>query len=168
MVYLSLGSNLGDRYTFIKLGLDNLLNIAVGRRIRCSRIYETEPWGVANQPKYLNCVVELESQITPEALLNYTQEIEHKAGRIRSGEPGTVRWGARTLDIDILMFDDMLIEGEILTIPHKLMMQRNFVLVPLAELAPDLLIPGSLKAVQQVLDECQDTISISIWEPDCP
>jgi len=163
MVYLSLGSNLGDMYDFLQLGIDSLCRVAVDKQIRCSKIYETEPWGITDQPNFLNCVVELDCVLTPKVLLDEIHEIEAITGRIRGSEPKMVHWAARTLDVDILIFNDVCINSEKLIIPHKHMLQRNFVLVPLAELVPDLLVPGYLKTVRQGVEECQDSCSLQIW-----
>ncbi len=164
MVYLSLGSNLGDRYRFLKLGLDRLQKLAIDGKIRCSSIYETEPWGLVEQPNFLNCAVELECSISPESLLSEIHEIEINAGRIRGDKSKTVRWGARTLDIDILIFDSRIIDSEILTVPHRRITGRKFVLVPLSELVPNLPVPGYGKTVQQIRDECQDKSKLDLWE----
>ncbi|MBT3233591.1 MAG: 2-amino-4-hydroxy-6-hydroxymethyldihydropteridine diphosphokinase [Calditrichaeota bacterium] len=164
MVYLSLGSNLGDRFNFLQQGIDGLRDVAVDRQIQRSKIYETEPWGNIAQPNFLNCVVEFDYRGTPEALLSEIHEIETGTGRIRGSDSTVTQWMARTLDLDILVFNDVCINSEKLTIPHKLMTQRHFVLVPLAEIAPDLIIPGYLKSVRQCVDECQDICGLKIWK----
>jgi 2-amino-4-hydroxy-6-hydroxymethyldihydropteridine diphosphokinase len=120
-------------------------------KLRKSQIYETEPWGVEDQPLYLNAVVEIYFTGSPEQLLEEIQALEAAAGRIRDGE----RWAARTLDIDILLFGDYIIDSEVLKIPHPLMTERRFVLQPLADLAPELALPGMGMTVAEKLARCQ-------------
>jgi 2-amino-4-hydroxy-6-hydroxymethyldihydropteridine diphosphokinase len=130
LAYLSLGSNLGDRASWLRLGVEV---VAHGEPHRVSSLYETEPVGGPEQGPYLNVVVELETLATPHALLERCQAAEAAAGRVR-----TVRFGPRTLDADVLLVGDLAVDSDELTVPHPRMLERRFVLQPLAELAPSL------------------------------
>ncbi|MGN0941617.1 MAG: 2-amino-4-hydroxy-6-hydroxymethyldihydropteridine diphosphokinase [Selenomonadaceae bacterium] len=135
--YLSIGSNLGDRAKNLEDAIA-LLRCADGVAVeRVSRIYETRPWGKLDQPLFLNIAAVITASVEPIALLDVCQSIEHRLGRVRHEH-----WGARTIDIDILMADGYEIETERLKIPHPYMIKRAFVLVPLAEIAPDVIVSG--------------------------
>ncbi|MDR4505455.1 MAG: 2-amino-4-hydroxy-6-hydroxymethyldihydropteridine diphosphokinase [Candidatus Scalindua sp.] len=149
-VYLGLGSNLGNR----EKNLDDAI-VRIGGcnevRIRTrSGCYETEPLGGPQQPDYLNCVVELQTEIEPLQLLRMFKRIEHELGR-RLG----VRWGPRVIDIDILLFGDMVISYENLKIPHERMHERIFVLEPLSEISPELMHPVLKKNISELLYHCK-------------
>ncbi len=134
-VYLGLGSNLGDRQAYLDAALAALPPaVSVLRR---SPIYETEPWGFADQEKFLNMVVEAETELTPPELLGTLKAIEKQVGR----KP-TFRNGPREIDIDILIYGDTVFAEGGVSIPHPSLAERAFVLAPLADLAPDLNIPG--------------------------
>ena len=137
-VYLGLGSNLGDRAGNLAHGIEGLAQHAV-RPVARSAIYETEPWGPVPQDRYLNQVVRAETELAPRPLLAAALAIERAHGRNRQQE---VRFGPRTLDIDILAYDSLAIRDADLEIPHPRLLERAFVLVPLAEIAPDLLVNG--------------------------
>ncbi len=133
--YLALGSNLGDRLEHLRSAV-RLLSDADGIEVvRSSRVYETEPVGPP-QPAYLNAVVEVGTDLEPGELLAATRAVEEALGRVR-GE----RWGPRTIDVDILTFDDATIDEPELVVPHPRMHERGFVLVPLGELDPDPMLP---------------------------
>jgi len=128
---LGLGSNLGDRLATLQRAVD-LLNAQPGIRvIRSSRVFETEPVGGMEQPEFLNAVLEIESDLEPGDLLAATRLVESALGRTRK-----IRWGPRTIDIDILLIDELTIDDADLTVPHPRMHQRAFVLVPLLDLRP--------------------------------
>ena len=134
--YLALGSNLGDRLENLREAV-RLLADADGVEVtRSSRIYETEPVGPP-QPPYLNAVVEVETTRSPRELLEACRAVENALGRVR-----TERWGARTIDVDVLTYDDQTVDEPDLVIPHPRMHERGFVLVPLGELDPDPALPG--------------------------
>jgi len=146
--YLSLGSNLGDRWEYLKRGVGGL-NRAPGVRVtRLSRVYETEPVGVTGQDLYLNLVAEVETGLSPHQLLQACQAVERENGRVR-----LVRWGPRTLDIDLLLYDGLELDTPELVIPHPRMHQRAFVLAPLAELDGTLVVKG--RPVREWLDDVQ-------------
>jgi 2-amino-4-hydroxy-6-hydroxymethyldihydropteridine diphosphokinase len=134
--YLALGSNLGDRLELLRSAV-RLLSEADGIEVvRSSRVYETEPVG-PSQPAYLNAVVEVRTDLEPAGLLAATRAVEGALGRVR-GE----RWGPRTIDVDILTFDEVTIDEPDLVVPHPRMHERGFVLVPLGELEADPMLPG--------------------------
>jgi 2-amino-4-hydroxy-6-hydroxymethyldihydropteridine diphosphokinase len=127
--FLALGSNLGDRLAHLRAAVAGLPDV-----IAVSRVYETDPvGGPGRQDAYLNAVVELDTDLSPRALLEIGQGLEQAAARVR-----TEHWGPRTLDVDILLVGDLVIDEPDLQVPHPLMWKRDFVLVPLRDLAPDL------------------------------
>jgi len=131
--YVALGSNLGDRERTIRDAAE-----LIGAR-RLSTIRETEPWGVEGHPRYLNAVAEVETELTPRALLDRLLAVEAEFGRVRSGDDPH---GPRTLDLDLLLYGDERIDEPGLTLPHARLHERRFVLEPLAELAPEAVVPG--------------------------
>jgi 2-amino-4-hydroxy-6-hydroxymethyldihydropteridine diphosphokinase len=131
--YLALGSNLGDRLAQLQLGVDALTRVPGVDVLAVSRVYETAPVGGPTQDPYLNAVVAIETDLAPHELLVQCQHIEELARRERAE-----RWGPRTLDVDILLVDDIRVDTEALTIPHPRMWERGFVLAPLRDIAPDL------------------------------
>ena len=131
--FLGLGSNLGDRVERLQGAVDELARITGVRVMAISRVYETAPVGGPPQDAYLNAVVAIETDLEPRDLLRRGQEIEARADRVRAE-----RWGPRTLDVDVLLIDDMRLDDDDLTIPHPRMWERGFVLAPLRDLAPDL------------------------------
>jgi 2-amino-4-hydroxy-6-hydroxymethyldihydropteridine diphosphokinase len=142
-VYLALGSNLGDRHANLAAAITRLRpQVAVAQ---ISAIYESEPAYVDDQPRFLNAVLRGRTQLPPTALLAFLKTIEHELGRL----PGP-RFGPRLIDLDILLYADMLITTDRLTIPHPRMAERPFVLVPLAEIAPDLIPPGWTATISEL------------------
>jgi 2-amino-4-hydroxy-6-hydroxymethyldihydropteridine diphosphokinase len=140
--YLSLGSNLGNRQE----NLDTALKLLAQRMQigKISSIYDTEPMGNPNQPRFLNLACEVFTRLTPEGLLALAKGIELKIGRhSRSGEP-------RTIDVDILLYGDTVMKAKDLEIPHPKMTERQFVLVPLAEIAPDVVHPVTKKTIKEM------------------
>jgi 2-amino-4-hydroxy-6-hydroxymethyldihydropteridine diphosphokinase len=136
-VYLGLGSNLGDRAAHVTRAIE-LLDASSGLSIaRASSIYETAPWGEEQQRAFLNAVVAAQSDIAPGELLALTQSVEQTMGRRR-----TRKWGPRVIDIDILLYGEHIVEEAELRVPHPLLTERQFMLVPLLEVAPDLTLPG--------------------------
>jgi len=146
LVYLSLGSNVGDRQAHLHAALNRLASLDL-RILRVSPIYETEPVEHTAQGWFLNLVAEAEGDLSPSQLLGRMQTIERALGRIR-----TVPKGPRTIDIDILLFGNAVVRTARLEIPHPRMAERRFVLAPLADLAPDLRHPVTQRTVREMLD----------------
>jgi 2-amino-4-hydroxy-6-hydroxymethyldihydropteridine diphosphokinase len=138
--YLGLGSNLGDRASHLQFGLDGMAARA-GRVVAISPVYETEPVGGPAQPDYLNAVVVVETELSPRDLLGVAKALEAEAGR-EPPDPER-RWGPRPLDIDILLVGDERVDEPDLVVPHPRIHQRAFVLAPLADVAPDLVVAPS-------------------------
>lgn len=145
--YIGLGSNLHEPLQQLQKALHSLQNVVGLKILQQSHFYQTPPLGALLQPDYINAVIELETTLSPHALLNVLQIIENAQGRVRNA----MRWSARTLDLDILLYDQLILEDAILTIPHSGLEERDFVLYPLYELNPDLIFPNgkSLKMVIQ-------------------
>jgi 2-amino-4-hydroxy-6-hydroxymethyldihydropteridine diphosphokinase len=145
-VYLSLGSNIGDRDANLRAAMEQL--DAAGIRImRVSPVYETEPVDVTDQRWFLNLVVEAQTELFPVQLLSRTQRIERALGRVR-----TIPKGPRTIDIDILLYGNAVVRSANLEIPHPRMTERRFVLTPLADLAPELRHPVTRRSIRELLD----------------
>jgi len=147
-VYLSIGSNLGDREKYLVEAVAQLENCPQMRRVRMSSLIETKPYGGVEQGDFLNGAVVLDTLLTPRELLDYLHGIENRAGRTRE-----IHWGPRTLDLDILFYDDLIYGDDQLILPHMDLANREFVLKPLCELAPGLRHPISHKTVAQMLAE---------------
>ncbi|HWR59535.1 MAG TPA: 2-amino-4-hydroxy-6-hydroxymethyldihydropteridine diphosphokinase, partial [Thermodesulfovibrionales bacterium] len=130
IAYVGIGSNLGDREENCLKAIRLLSDSGVTFR-KQSSMYETEPWGVKTQPRFINMAIEIETDKTPLELLYYLKAIEQDAGRTETG-----KWGPRVIDLDILLYDDLVINEADLQIPHPHMHERDFVLKPLAEIAP--------------------------------
>ncbi|HTW07271.1 MAG TPA: 2-amino-4-hydroxy-6-hydroxymethyldihydropteridine diphosphokinase [Acidimicrobiales bacterium] len=128
--FLGLGSNLGDRWAHLQAGVAQLPDVYA-----LSSVYETEPVGGPPQGRYLNLVAELRTEASPHELLTAAREAERAAGRVR-----TERWGPRSLDVDVLLVGDLVVDTPELKVPHPRLWERGFVMVPLAELAPELVV----------------------------
>ncbi|EBP3801831.1 2-amino-4-hydroxy-6-hydroxymethyldihydropteridine diphosphokinase [Salmonella enterica subsp. enterica] len=146
IAYIALGSNLASPLEQVNAALKAIADIPDSRIVAVSSFYRTPPLGPQDQPDYLNAAVALDTALASEELLNYTQRIERQQGRERKAE----RWGPRTLDIDIMLFGDKIINTERLTVPHYDMKNRGFMLWPLFEVAPELIFPDGLTLRQQL------------------
>lgn len=144
--FLGLGSNLGDRAYYLEEAISGLASPTI-KIMATSQIYETEPWGVMDQPLYWNQVIEVETTLEPLDLLHVCQEIEHRLGRERK-----VHWGPRTIDIDLLLYDNRVSESEELMLPHPYLEDRAFVIAPLREIAPKLVLPSG-RSISKVSGE---------------
>lgn len=153
-IYLLLGSNLGDSLTMLDKAI-GLVEKNIGRVVNVSSVYSTKAWGMEDQPDFLNQVIEIESSFVPEKILVLVNEIEEKLGRIRN-----IKWHSRIIDIDILYHNNLILDSEHLIIPHPENENRNFVLYPMAEIAPDFIHP-KLKITQaELLSECEDKLAV--------
>ena len=156
-VYLSLGSNVGERDKHLTVAIAALSEHDI-RITRQSSIYETEPVDVEKQQWFLNCVVEAETELMPRQLLHALKEIENAMGRKR-----LVRRGPRVIDLDVLLFGSSTIQAPDLEIPHPRMMERRFVLVPLAEIAPEIRHPAANKNIAELLAGTRDKSAVRVW-----
>lgn len=144
VLFLGLGTNLGDRQQNLQRAVNAL---TAGMRITAvSPIFETPPWGPTDQPTFYNCCLAAETDLTPQQLLSFIKEIENELGRIP-----TYRWGPRLIDIDLLFYDDIILEEDNLTVPHLRIAERAFVLAPLAAIAPDFIHPQTGQSMQALL-----------------
>lgn len=167
--YIALGSNLGDRAAYLRQAVRSLDATGGNNVMACSPVYETEALVLdgAPQPPYLNAVVRLSTMLSPTSLLMLCHEIELAAGRVRDGR----RWTPRTLDLDILLLGSLAVSTPVLTIPHRELANRRFVLQPLSDIAPDLLLPSPIdKSVSQALADCDDALGLTryadVFTPD--
>jgi 2-amino-4-hydroxy-6-hydroxymethyldihydropteridine diphosphokinase len=156
-LYLLLGANLGDRLQSFFLA-QNLIVARVGSILRASSVYETAPWGVLDQPSFLNQVLEIETELSSGEVLPVILAIEQELGRVRHE-----RWAARVIDIDILYYNNLIIDVPGLTIPHPRLQERRFTLAPLAEIARDYIHPVFGKTNLQLLSDCRDESDVSIF-----
>ncbi|QKI89615.1 2-amino-4-hydroxy-6-hydroxymethyldihydropteridine diphosphokinase [Thiomicrorhabdus xiamenensis] len=150
-VFLGLGANLDQPAEQIRAALRALDSLPQSRVIKSSALYTSSPLGPQDQPDYVNAVCLLETQLAPDELLQQLQRLEIEQGRVKKRH-----WGERTIDLDILLYDDLQLQSEHLQIPHSQMHLRDFVLVPLAEIAPGILVPGRDK-VEELIAGLQDS-----------
>jgi 2-amino-4-hydroxy-6-hydroxymethyldihydropteridine diphosphokinase len=159
-VFVGLGSNLGDRLAALRQALDALNALVDVDVVRVSSVYETEPVGVRQQPDFLNAVVEIRCLREPEQLLEAAQEIEQQMGRRRR-----LRWGPREIDIDLLLWGSRVVDSVNLTIPHPELARRNFVLAPLAEIAPEFESPTHKVSLAELFHRSADPSRVRIVAP---
>jgi 2-amino-4-hydroxy-6-hydroxymethyldihydropteridine diphosphokinase len=153
LAYLGLGSNIGDKMAYLNQAIASI-DANLGTVCAQSSVFLTDPWGLYDQPTFLNQVVLVETWLEPELLLQGIQVIERQMGRER-----ITKWDSRIIDIDILFYDQMIYQSETLQIPHPWLEQRNFVLAPLAEIAPAFVHPVSKKTIQELLESSTDPLS---------
>lgn len=156
IVYLLLGSNLGDRNTLINDALREIEQ-HIGPISQKSSLYETAAWGVEDQPVFLNIAIGVKTSLSPLEVLEKALEIESELGRVR-----LQKWGSRLIDIDVIFYGDRIVDmGEKLQIPHPQMQYRKFVLEPLAEIAPKYIHPALKLTVSEILERLSDNLSVS-------
>ena len=148
LAYLGLGTNLGDRESYLAQALKELAGLPTMEIAAVSSIYETAPVGLTDQPDFLNLVVSVRTALSPRELMDALLNIENKMGRVR-----TVRWGPRVIDLDLLLFGDVRVEVPGLSVPHPRLRERSFVLMPLAEIAPNLVLPGQEETVEKLSEK---------------
>jgi 2-amino-4-hydroxy-6-hydroxymethyldihydropteridine diphosphokinase len=157
-VYIALGSNIGDRHKHLENAIELLKTDEQIHLVERSSIYETEPVGYVDQQSFLNMVVHIKTTFSAWELLDVTQSIEHNCGRERD-----IRWGPRTIDLDILLFDQENMMMENLSIPHPRMWERAFVIVPLKEIHPNLYAKHLGQTIQEIYNELPDKEGVTIW-----
>lgn len=165
VAYLGLGGNLGDRLASLTEALRFLDATPGMRRVACSSVYETEPWGITDQPSFLNLVAAFETTLSPQDLLAVCKQVESQVGRTES-----YRWGPRLIDVDILLYGDQVVSvaDPDLQIPHPRMTQRAFVLVPLAEIAADATVPGREERATQLPSKVDGVEGVVRWGDGIP
>ena len=147
MLYLSIGSNLGDKRNFLLQAI-SLIRERVGRVVCISRFYETEPWGYTSTNTYLNAALEVETSLSALEVLAITQDIERELGRLRKSM--NREYFDRSIDIDLLLMDDIIVRSEALNLPHPLMHERLFVMEPMVEIAPTVMHPVLKKTICEI------------------
>lgn len=159
--YIGLGSNLGDRAGNLLLGIHGMMDAGL-EVLRLSRIYETEPVETFAQPPFLNMVAELRSNSlpSPEEVMTLLTRVEQSLGRTRE-----VAMGPRSIDLDLLLYGDESRDTQLLTLPHPRLHLRRFVLVPLAEIAPQVVHPTIKKAMSELLEDLADQSAVTLWSP---
>ena len=156
--YLHLGSNRGEKKQMIEKAIE-AIDTRIGKITAKSSFYETEPWGLKDQEDFLNMALCTVTDKSPEEVFTLTKDIETSIGGVKE-----TRWGPRSIDIDILYCDDLILQTETLTIPHKELYNRNFVLIPLMEIAGDFIDPVMKISVEEIYDECKDDGEVIIYE----
>ena len=152
--YLLLGSNLGYRHSYLEQAKE-LIGKHCGTIIQQSSVYETAAWGVADQPSFYNQVIVLQTTLLPETLMQQLLDIEESMGRKR-----TIKYGPRTIDIDIQLIDNLTNNSTLLTLPHPYLPERRFALLPLSEVAPQLVHPVLHKTITELLSDCTDRLEV--------
>jgi 2-amino-4-hydroxy-6-hydroxymethyldihydropteridine diphosphokinase len=159
IVFLGIGTNLGDREINLEAAVARI-NEFIGPVLNSSSVYETEPWGFNSKDEFLNMAVKVETELTPSGLLGRILMIESLMGRVRNQE----QYSSRLIDIDILFYDEMIVDEESLKIPHQLLHKRKFVLAPMCEIAPELTHPVLKKTIAELLELCEDTSNVKRYK----
>ncbi len=157
-LYLLLGGNLGDRINYLHKACEKIA-LQVGTVQNNSKLYETAAWGKTDQPSFLNQVLEVHTLLQPEQVLQTINGIEQELGRERFEH-----WGSRVIDIDILFYDEVVLQTQRLTIPHPHLHTRRFTLAPLAEIAPDLVHPVLHQTIFELLADCPDKLAVTVFK----
>lgn len=161
IVYLLLGSNLNDRPALLQRARSGISS-RIGNITKESSLYESEPWGFDSDMRFLNQVIRVETNCSPLNILDEILKIESELGRIRKNNDN---YSSRTMDIDILFFNDEIINEINLTIPHPRIQERMFTLLPLSEISRSIIHPGSLKSVDEMISECEDQLDVHPYHP---
>ena len=164
IVYLLLGSNLNDRFAAMQAARD-AVSESIGKILKKSAIYESEPWGFHSENHFLNQVIKVETTFDPFLIMNIISDIESGLGRTRNPLEG---YESRIIDIDILFYNNEIIKDDKLIIPHPKIQERMFTLIPLNELDNTLVHPGFLKSVGELVKECRDTLHVHLYQPSNP
>lgn len=158
-VFLGIGTNLGNRENNLLVAVEAIKEF-IGPVIRSSSVYETEPWGFRSKNEFLNIVVELSTKLKPSGLLGRILMIESQMGRVREGK----EYASRIIDLDILLYNDKVLNSKVLIVPHPKMHQRRFVLVPLCEIAPELFHPVLKNTIADLLGKCEDKSKVRLHD----
>ena len=158
IAYIGLGSNLNDRMANLNKAIELIEQDSRISVLKRSSVYQTEPVGIKDQPLFLNMVLEVETEFSPFDLLHFLQEIERKMGR-KKGK----RWGPRNIDLDLLLYDEQIINNAELTLPHAQMHLRKFVLTPLAEIAKDKIHPLNKKTISELLKNMKEDTRVELF-----
>lgn len=161
LVYLSIGSNKGDKLNYIHQATSLIANSEGIRLVRASTLYESEPWGVKNQSWFVNAALEVKTSLQPQDFIKRMLDIETQLGRIRTDE--MAKWGPREIDIDIIFWGNKIINDENLKIPHPFAHKRAFVLVPLLELVPDFIHPVLKKSLLDIHSDLEEPEDVYLY-----
>ena len=156
-IYLHTGSNLGDRKSNLEKA-NQLITARIGDITAQSGFYKTKAWGITEQPDFINQALEVETKLSPRQVMDSVLEIEKQMGRKRNG-----KWTSRLIDIDILFYGEEIIEEEHLTIPHPHLQERNFVLVPLQEIAGDFIHPVLKLSIKDLVNQSKDALEVTAY-----
>jgi 2-amino-4-hydroxy-6-hydroxymethyldihydropteridine diphosphokinase len=157
--FIALGSNIGNRYDYLMKGIEYLAKHPKIKLVNTSSVYETDPVGFEEQDLFLNMVIEVQTDLCASELLEFCLEVELELGRKRE-----IVWGPRTIDLDILLYNQENIKSEKLIIPHPRMLERNFVMIPLLEIKPDVIIPNIEKPLEAWNKELPNKEGVRIWK----
>lgn len=155
IAYIGLGSNMGDKTANLKRAIEELGKVPGSKVLAVSSLYKTEPVGDVEQDWFVNAAAEIETGLAPQELLKMLLDIEKRLGRVRE-----IEWGPRIIDLDILLYDDLVMDEEELVIPHPFLQKRGFVLVPLAEIAPEVIHPRLKKGMSELMKGFHDNKKI--------
>jgi 2-amino-4-hydroxy-6-hydroxymethyldihydropteridine diphosphokinase len=157
--FIGLGSNIGNRYDYLTKAIEKLVKHPKIKMVKTSSVYETDPVGYEEQDLFLNMVIEVWTDWSALELLDYCLKVELELGRKRE-----IFWGPRTIDLDILLYNQENIKSEKLIVPHPRMLERNFVMIPLSEIKPDIIIPNTEKPLETWINELPNKEGVRVWK----